>query len=363
MRLRRPMAMWRPPAWPGSRSGAGAPLVLLYHSVARTLSDPWGVRVQPRNFAEQMTVLREHAHPMSLPEFHAALDAGAVPARAVVVTFDDGYVDNLLVAKPVMIRHRVPGTVFVASGYVGSSREYWWDELDRLLLSPGALPRHFTVAVGDNTFNADLQGDASLSLLKAWRSRRWRGWQAACPTRRHPVYRDLWELLRKATTAQREAALESLRIKFNRREGGRPTHRCVTLPQLRELAADGLIEIGAHTATHPSLGAISVDDQRREISESKAALEGMLQKAITSFAYPFGSKDDYSQATIDLLKWAAFSRACSNFPEAISPQTDRFQLPRRVVQDWDGREFIAWLEKWFDDRGAVAGEHKAGGAD
>jgi peptidoglycan/xylan/chitin deacetylase (PgdA/CDA1 family) len=318
------------------------------------------VRVQPRNFAEQMAVLREYAQPMSLQDFHAALDARAVPPRTVVVTFDDGYVDNLLAAKAEMIRHRVPGTVFVASGYVGSSREYWWDELDRLLLSPGKLPQRFTIAVGNDTFDADLQGDARLSLLKAWRARRWRGWQEDCPSRRHHVYRDFWAVLRKATTADREAAIESMRMKFNRVQAGRPTHRCVTLPQLKELAAGGLIEIGAHTATHPSLGAISVEDQRREINESKAALEEMLQQSMTSFAYPFGTRDDYSQATIDLLRRAGFSRACSNFPEAISSHTDRFQLPRRVVQDWNGREFIVWLEKWFADRGAVAGYHKAG---
>jgi peptidoglycan/xylan/chitin deacetylase (PgdA/CDA1 family) len=140
MRLRRPMAMWKPPRWPDLGDNAdGGPVILLYHSITRALIDPWGVRVQPRNFAEQMAVLREYAHPMSLVDLHAALDANALPQRAVVVTFDDGYVDNLLAAKPAMIEHNVPGTVFVASGYVGSQREYWWDELERLLLSP-AMP-------------------------------------------------------------------------------------------------------------------------------------------------------------------------------------------------------------------------------
>jgi peptidoglycan/xylan/chitin deacetylase (PgdA/CDA1 family) len=376
MDLRWPMSMWKVPRWPAdvgaapdiidAGDGRGLPLILLYHSIEKVQTDPWGVRVRPRNFAEHMAVLRAHCFPMSLADLHAALDAGSVPDRAVVVTFDDGYVDNLIHAKPAMEKHRVPGTVFVSSGYVGQMREYWWDELDRLLLHAGRLPQHVRLNIAGEECEWDLDGAANLGALRAWRARHWFAWNDP-PTPRHRAFLEIWSKLRAAPAVEaRERALEQLRQQAGAvAAGARPTHRCCTIDQLRELAggtvgqaslpargngAAGLIEIGAHTVLHPSLGHIDVQAQRHEIFQSKATLEDLLQMPVTSFSYPFGTRDDYSADTISLLREAGFARSCSNFPEPLQPATDRFQFPRRVVMDWNGAEFVQRLAKWFGER-------------
>ena len=72
-----------------------------------------------------------------------AVSGGDVPSAGVVVTFDDGYADNFHNAKPLLERYEIPATVFVTTGYLQDQREFWWDELERILLQPGTLPRFF----------------------------------------------------------------------------------------------------------------------------------------------------------------------------------------------------------------------------
>ncbi len=79
-------------------------LVLCYHRVTTAVADPWGLCVSPDRFNQQMEVLRLHAEPLPLAELVARAARPDPPARAVAVTFDDGYVDNLLAAAPVLRR-------------------------------------------------------------------------------------------------------------------------------------------------------------------------------------------------------------------------------------------------------------------
>jgi peptidoglycan/xylan/chitin deacetylase (PgdA/CDA1 family) len=109
-----------------------------------------------------------------------------------------------------------------------------------------------------------------------------------------------------------------------------------------------LIEIGAHTVTHPSLSALPIASQREEIWQSKTGLEEILDRPVTSFAYPYGKRSDYSAETVALVREAEFVCACSNFAGLVSQSTDRFQLPRVHVPDCDGEEFVKQLSGWFD---------------
>ena len=113
------------------------------------------------------------------------------------------------------------------------------------------------------------------------------------------------------------------------------------------MADDGLIEVGAHTVTHPVLSALPIEAQNAEVQQSKSDLEEVLGRPVTSFAYPFGSAADYTEETIAAARRAGFLRACSNFPGVVGPDTDRFQLPRFLVRDWDGDEFDRRLRDWL----------------
>ena len=115
-------------------------MILVYHRVTPLDFDPEWLAVTPDRFAEQMDVLRRHYHVLSLSELHACLQKGNVPRKAVAVTFDDGYADNLLSARPVLERYDVPATFFVTTGKLDQTSEFWWDELGSLLLETPKLP-------------------------------------------------------------------------------------------------------------------------------------------------------------------------------------------------------------------------------
>ena len=115
-------------------------VILMYHRVAPAGIDPWRLLVTPEHFAEHLEVLRRTTTPLPLRRLVAEYASGRLPERAVAVTFDDGYVDNLTVAMPLLAAADISATVYVATGNTGTAREFWWDALTRALLLPTVLP-------------------------------------------------------------------------------------------------------------------------------------------------------------------------------------------------------------------------------
>src|SRR5215470_438384 len=92
-----------------------APAILMYHRVAEIRFDPWGLAVAPAAFEEQLEVLCRTREPLPMSEFVGRLARGTLSDRAVALTFDDGYADNLLAAKPILAKYGVPATVFLTT--------------------------------------------------------------------------------------------------------------------------------------------------------------------------------------------------------------------------------------------------------
>src|SRR4030095_1759812 len=122
-------------------------VVLLYHRVADLATDPLLLNVTPAHFEEHLQVISRITKPLSLQSLATSLQSKAVTSHGVVVTFDDGAADNLRNAKPLLERYNVPATVFVATEYSKGEREFWWDELERLFLSPRELPETLSLKI------------------------------------------------------------------------------------------------------------------------------------------------------------------------------------------------------------------------
>lgn len=322
-------------------------LILVYHRVADLASDPYLLGITPEHFAEHLEVLRQYASVMRLQDLNQALQQGTLPHRAVVVTFDDGYLDNLQNAKPLLERYNIPATVFVTSGFIGRNREFWWDELDRLLLQPGTLPEFLQLTIEGCDYHWSLGDAAQYSQAEQQRDRAWHVYQDHDPTLRHAAFRALHQLLNERSIEQRWQILDQIATWANVELAARPTHRILNADEVQQLAADGLIEVGAHTRSHPVLSALPTVLQQHEIQQSKTDLEAILGHSVTSFAYPHGSRSDYTDQTVAIAQATGFTCACSNFAEMVWSDCDRFQLPRVLVYDWDKAMFAQQLKRWI----------------
>ena len=319
------------------------PLVLLYHRLGPAVPDPQLLGVSAEHFAEHLQLISERYVPMPLADVVAAAAEGRAPRSAVAIAFDDGYADNLFVAKPLLERSGIPATVFVASGYVRSGRPFWWDELDRLLLRPGRLPPRLTLEIGDETMTWNLEEDGPYAHPRAALRMSWTVLDDSDPGPRQRIYRALCDRLRGLDPAERERALERLRLVAEPEVPDEAMPRPLTVGELARLVEGDLVEVGAHTVNHPALAQLPRERQAEEVADSKHELEEMLGRPISSFAYPFGTSADFDETTVAVVREAGFLRACANLDGRLTRRTDPFRVPRLLVRDWSGDELARRL--------------------
>ncbi len=295
-------------------------LVLTYHRVARLQSDPQMLAVTPENFRDHLRFLKN-----GFPLVRFQDNWSSIKRRAVVVTFDDGYADNVLEALPLLEEEETPATFFVSTGMIGANQEFWWDELERILLGSRDFPERFQLE--DGPFG--------------------RMWPTAMAAERHTLYTDLLLLMKKVEAERRDNWLTQLRHWAAAGEDGREINRAMTADELRLLASSKWATIGAHTVTHTPLSSLPVAQQQREIEGSKERLEYWVGRKITVFSYPFGQRRDYTLETAELCKQAGFTKAAANFPGQAHRWTDPYQIPRLVVRNWPLTVFMQKLKRFW----------------
>ncbi len=295
-------------------------VILVYHRVMELAPDPEMIAVSPENFRRHMDYVKGKYHVLRFEDEWTNLKE-----PAVVVTFDDGYADNVLEALPILEEMEVPATFFVSTGHIGTGQEFWWHRLEGMLLQDGEFP----------------------SLFKLEDSRYGRIWNAASLEQRKMLYASLNRLMQKVDPDRREKWLDQLGKWTNGAHGDRDRHRSMTQEELKSLAASPWATIGAHTVTHSALSALDEKQQRREIYSSKRDLENLIGKEVKTFSYPFGRKQDYSRISVRLCREAGFIRAASNFPGQVHRWTDPFELPRHLVRNWNVDTFVAELRSFW----------------
>lgn len=285
--------------------------ILIYHRILDD-SDPMRPDATTvETFSWHMKMLRDHFNPLSLSEAVQRLQAGTLPPRAVCVSFDDGYADNLELALPVLQAHAIPATVFVATAYLDGGR-MWNDTLLETVRS---------------------YDSASLSLpewglkelpLDSGESR----FEAARAVIRAVKHLDFDER-------------ESFTQTFSKRATSLPSDLMLTTTQLQALANHPLISIGAHTHRHPILATLNDAQSREEILTSKDILEDKLGRSVSGFAYPNGRPEqDFNAWHPDLVAELGFDFAVTTKVGVGVQGSDTFQLPRFTPWDKSAQRFL-----------------------
>lgn len=123
---RRARSLWRRVAHPPGT----APVILLYHRIADAASDPWNLCVAPDRFRDHLAMLREERCVLPLADLVAQIEQRASPPFATAITFDDGFIDNLDTAAPMLAEAGLPATLFATVGNVASQERFAWDETE-----------------------------------------------------------------------------------------------------------------------------------------------------------------------------------------------------------------------------------------
>jgi peptidoglycan/xylan/chitin deacetylase (PgdA/CDA1 family) len=316
--------------WPHPR-----PAILMYHRVAAApAADPWGLAVHPARFQSQLDMLAAKRTPLPLSELVRRLQLGSLPADAVAITFDDGYVDNLQQAAPRLAAAHAPATVFLAAGAVGQRREFWWDEVARGILErPHALDA--AVVVDGRPCRLAF---AAITAADRTAGNGWRAWQEP-RTARQRAYLQLWAVLRDTSPAARDAALTQFR-ELTAITAPQPADLPMTPDEVGRLTREYGIELGGHTLTHPVLPQLAPPEKRREILDGKRRCEELTGAPIDGFAYPHGAVDDDCKAAV---RDSGFRWACGTTHGFVTSSCDPYALPRIFVQDWDAAALEAAL--------------------
>jgi len=305
-------------------------VILCYHRIADLAPDSHALCTPPAVFREHMIHLRDRCTPIALDDLVRAAAAGAIPERAVAVTFDDGYLDALRTASPILVEHGVPATFFVNSDRLDEEHERWWDILERVFLTEPHVPARLSLRVAGH--DLDMRTAGSGERAAALESLNRTAWTLDADGRRQ---------LAADVLAWSGAAAPP-----------RVSHRVMTAGEIRALAQRPGHAIGAHTVHHLALTCHDAATKRREIDDDRRALEHRLGRAVDLFSYPYGELD---AETIAAVRDAGFRAAVTVESGAVAAGTNRLLLPRVEITRDLQRRFGEYLDTIFSsDRLTVA---------
>ena len=248
-------------------------LVLCYHSVISDDSpqDPrTNIAVTTQQFESQLQILRKHWKPISLVALDALLQgAEDLPDHSVLVTFDDGFRNNLTHAAPFLMKYEIPATVFLTTGLIGTTGMLWTQEVAERQRHPNIPSPGYVLPPGHRLLPEELKllpNTGRLAYLDDLRANSELVWNSA------------WQ---------------------------RELYSFMSWEEVRQLRSFG-IDVGAHTVSHPVLASLSTEEARQELSACKTEIEQETGASCFAIAYPNGGKGDFTAAVTDECRKLGF---------------------------------------------------------
>lgn len=317
-------------------------IVLMYHRIAKTETDPWQLAVNKDNFEQHLEILKKKFNIISIRQLTDQLINNKIEDDSVCITFDDAYTDNFLHAKPLLEKHACPATFFVPTRYIGQDKLFWWDELKYIILDSIELPESVHLSIGENNFEFQLAGRTLSSEMKE-KHALWI-WPEKPPTQRCELYLKLWEHLQPLNIDEIDSKLDELKKWSKYVLNANIEDFPMNDRELAEIFSHPLFDLGIHTLTHASLSSQSREMQQHEIVMCKNDLEERSGNKINILAYPYGN---YNEITRVIIKEENIAFAFTTQEEIITTESDRSRLGRFQVLNQNGKKFKEQIGKWF----------------
>lgn len=275
----------------------GSGVVLTFHHVRPATNREFApnrlLEITPEFLDVTLTTIRARGFDLiALDELPSRLQGGG-GAPFAVLTFDDGYRDNVEHAAPILRRHRAPWSLFVTTDYAEGRGRLWWLELEEAI----ARLDRVSLAIGEEV--VDLPSRTAAEKQAAFEAVYWR-------LRAGPE--DV--LLDKIAVLARSAGLDAAALVQG---------LCLTWDELETLGRDPDVTFGAHTVTHPMLKKHGEATVRREIADSKASIERRLGRAVRHLAYPVGDATSAGTREFRLAREVGFATAVTTRPGHVFP--------------------------------------------
>ncbi len=302
-----------------SPAGANARLsILIYHRVMAETDPLFPDEPTVDSFDTQMGQVRQVFNVLPLPEAISRLKSGTLPARAACITFDDGYADNLTRAAPILKKHGLTATFFVASAYLNGGRMFNDTVIEAIRRT--------------RANRVDLTKVAGLDLGKH---------DVSTPEAQARAIGHILPIVKYLPLGQREDTVAELARQVT--DIPLPDDLMMTTDQLKTLHGAGM-EIGGHTERHPIIAGLDDAATRAEIAAGKDWLEATLNSRVRVFAYPNGRPGtDYRPEQARIVEGLGLEGAVSTQWGVSTRATDPWQL-RRFTPCWGGpRRFVPML--------------------
>lgn len=267
----------------------GIGVILMLHRVTATPEKPNGVNrhlnIAPEFLDAVVADMKASGYDfVSLDEAIERIEAGGRSRQFATITADDAYRDNLVEALPVLEKHGAPITVYVAPGLTNGTADLWWDLVedivdarDMLLLATPDGP----VSIDCTTPARKIEANARLHAY------------LTNDVREEDQGRVLRELARSSGVDVDGPRLRTL----------------MTWDEIRAMAANPLVTIGAHTVNHRNLKRLSEECARREIDDVRRILKAELDKEPRHLAYPYGYASAVGCREVGLAREAGYVSA------------------------------------------------------
>jgi peptidoglycan/xylan/chitin deacetylase (PgdA/CDA1 family) len=288
-------------------------LVLMYHRISDEEMDPYTTIVNLDKFESQIKFLKHNYNIIRLTD-----DWQNINEKSIVITFDDGYVDNYTNAFPILEKYKAPATIFVATGNINTNKEFWDNDFIRMLLYRNKKNDFLNL----NEKKIFLKNDDDI---------------------KNAIY-IIHDILNELSPLQRDIVLKNIEQQLKPTKPYRENYRTLNDVELKLLDESFSIDIGCHTVSHSRLATENEKEQEYEIFHSTQYLEKVLGHRIDSFAFPFGKKSDYNQTSIALLKKYNYKKAATTCSGQVHKIYNPYEIPRWAVGNWNLEDFKTRLD-------------------